>query len=193
MSPAKKAGLTSWQAKRLRVIALLKEPGADKLSNCEVGRRACVSEYLVRRVKKNWLEEAKEKARRGKLFVPTDQPRSGRPPKYSARCVFFYLSLLHCFLSFIRYKRSILSLARKHPFWTAKRLIQFVHNRSVANLQFANPGTHWMVCIVLVCFPFILPFPSYPTKPIVNLWVFGSRRQEFILAGLLRSPYCQRQ
>ena len=139
-----KLPFNDWQAKRLRVLNVLQAPGGMDLSNCEVGRRVHVSESLVRSVKKKWLEEAKAKSAQGKVFVPCDAPRSGRPSKFSPRCYNFPCFVIPC-LS-IRYKRSILSLARKHPFWSASKLVAYVHERKIAALQFARPGTRWTVC-----------------------------------------------
>ena len=87
MRPGKKAALSEWQAKRLRVIAVLKEVG-DTVSNCEVARRASVSEYLVRKFKLKWWKDVKEGINQGKLVVPKDDARQGRPKKFSPRCAF---------------------------------------------------------------------------------------------------------
>ena len=85
MKPPKKPFMTARVGKRMQVLALLESSG-ESLSNCEIGRKAGVSEGTVRYIKKTWLEAAQKSSQSAKVFVPVDAKRGGRPAVYSARC-----------------------------------------------------------------------------------------------------------
>ena len=78
-----RAPMTARVAMRLKVMNILKEHqmSGDPISNCEVARRAGCSENLVRDVKVKYMSKLVP----GKLFIPVDQPRGGRPVTFSTR------------------------------------------------------------------------------------------------------------
>ena len=138
-SPAR-APVSPRVAKRLQIIAMLTQHG-EGIANREIGRQLGCSEGLVRKVKKVWWTQSKP----GKLVIPEDRPRSGRPRKFSKRCD--HLPCLCAFYIVIcRYQRDILRLARKHPFWSSRKLVSFLDQKYKEVVNTLPGGAVFRVC-----------------------------------------------
>ena len=79
------APMSARVAMRLRVITILKEmkDKGTSMSNYQVAIKAGCSEKLVRNVKSKYMGDMVP----GKILIPEDKPRSGRPRTYNDRSV----------------------------------------------------------------------------------------------------------
>ena len=151
MKPPSKPPMTARVAKRLQVLKLLDSD--DKLSNCEIGRRTGVTEGVVRYIKDNGFPTTRQTTKVGRFLfqrMPNvqDVHLSTHPGVHYHLC----WSLFNVAFVF-RYKRMILKLAKKHPFWGTKKISEKSHERQMKYLQ---PGAR--VCICTVITPMTLSF-----------------------------------
>lgn len=106
-------------ARRSSILALRK--GNPKVSARAIARQLGLHHSTVGHVLKRWGDNPSA--------LPVDKPRSGRPAKYDARHV------SASFLTTNRYKRQLVRMATKHPFWSARKLISQCNETVLKALQ----------------------------------------------------------
>jgi hypothetical protein len=75
-----------------------------------------------------------------------DLPRTGRPMKFSPRFDQFYLYFSQITLLVCRFRRNLLFLSAKEPYWGVKKLVEHVHVNLVESLSNRPPGAVVRVC-----------------------------------------------
>ena len=104
---------------RVEVLALYR---SGITNQHEIARRLKASQSTIRCILKRWAGSADASA-------PVDSPRKGRPSLSTPR--YPELPRVPDGFFFCRFRRSIVRLAEKHPFWSATRLVRFMHARLV--------------------------------------------------------------